>query len=105
MTIEVLFFDGCPSYERLLGHLPRVLADAGIDTPLILRAICGAEEAERERFLGSPTVRIDGRDIEPGAEDRVDYGLKCRVYGSAGGLRGMPPDQLILEALAGHQSA
>lgn len=63
MTIEVLYFDGCPSYEQLLDHLPRVLDDAGITTPVTFREISGSDEAERERFLGSPTIRVDGRDI------------------------------------------
>jgi hypothetical protein len=44
------------------------------------RRIETAEEAERERFLGSPTIRVNGRDIDPGAKDRTDYGLKCRLY-------------------------
>lgn len=99
MTIEVLFFDGCPSHEQLLDRLPRLLDDAGIDTPLTLRKISDPEQAERERFLGSPTIRVDGRDVEPGAEERIDYGLKCRVYRSPAGLTGLPPDPWILDAL------
>lgn len=58
-----------------------------------------ATAAKRERFLGSPTVRIDGRDIEPGAEQRNDLGLKCRFYSTRGGLRGIPPDEWVLDAL------
>jgi hypothetical protein len=103
MTIEVLFFDGCPSHEQLLDRLPRLLEDAGIETPLTLRKISDPEQAERERFLGSPSIRVDGRDIEPGAEARSDYGFKCRVYSTPAGLTGMPADEWILAALAAHR--
>lgn len=57
------------------------------------------EEAEAYRFLGSPTLRVDGRDIEPGADERTDFGFKCRVYRGAAGLRPTPPDELIVAAL------
>jgi hypothetical protein len=57
------------------------------------------DAAEAERFLGSPTVRIDGRDVEPGAADRDDFGLKCRLYRSGEGTSGVPPDNWISEAL------
>ena len=55
--------------------------------------------AERERFLGSPTLRVDGVDIDPGVDDRSDYGLKCRLYPTEHGLRGAPPDEWVLHAL------
>ena len=54
--------------------------------------------AERERFLGSPTLRVDGVDIDPGAGERTDYGLKCRLYPTNQGLRGAPPDEWVLDA-------
>jgi hypothetical protein len=64
----------------------------------ILREIT-EQDAEREQFLGSPTLRIDGRDVEPGAADRTDYGLKCRIYHTGEGLTGLPADDWILAAL------
>lgn len=65
-----------------------------------LRRIETVEDAERECFLGSPTLRIDGRDVDPGAGDRDDYGMKCRLYASEHGMSGTPPDTWILAALA-----
>jgi hypothetical protein len=62
-------------------------------------------QAERERFLGSPTVLIEGRDVDPRAGQRDDYGLKCRIYQTASGLAGLPPDEWILAALADRKSA
>ena len=57
------------------------------------------EAAARERFLGSPTVRVDGRDVEPGADERTDFGLRCRLFAIPEGLRGVPADDWVLGAL------
>jgi hypothetical protein len=58
------------------------------------------EEAQRLRFLGSPTVRVDGRDVEPGVDARDDFGLKCRLYRTQEGLTGALAEELLLAALA-----
>lgn len=100
-TIEILYFDGCPNHERLVERLPGLLESAGIAANIELRRVADEETAAAERFLGSPTVRVNGRDIEPAAAQREDYGLKCRIYRTETGLTGMPPDALILAALAG----
>lgn len=99
MKIELLYFDGCPSHEALLPRLRELLAQAGVDAPIQQRRVESGEAAERERFLGSPTVRLDGVDIDPGAAARTDYGLKCRLYSTADGLRGVPSDETVLDAL------
>jgi hypothetical protein len=98
-TVEVLYFDGCPNHEALLAHLREMLKRAGTRERIELRRVADDAAAQRERFLGSPTVRVDGRDVEPGAERRQDFGLKCRLYATPAGLRGMPPDEWMLEAL------
>jgi hypothetical protein len=100
MKVEVLFFDGCPSYEALLPHLQALLTSAGAgDTDINLVRVEDADAAEAERFLGSPTIRIDGVDVEPVANERTDYGLKCRLFATPDGLRGMPTDDWVLRAL------
>jgi hypothetical protein len=103
MTIEVLYLDGCPNHEALLKQLPRLIERTGVDAEIVLRKIPDAVHAERERFLGSPTIRVDGHDIDPGAAQRDDYGLKCRIYQTPAGLTGQPPDNWILDALTDHQ--
>jgi hypothetical protein len=102
ITIEILYFDGCPSHEKLLTHLPQLLEHEGITAEIVLRNIPDADSAVNERFLGSPTVRLDGHDIDPDARQRDDYGLKCRLYHTPTGLKGLPPDQWILDAIAAH---
>lgn len=100
MTIEVLYFDGCPNHERLLVHLPRLLQREGIPASIALINVQDDDQAQHQRFLGSPTIRVNGRDVDPGAADRTDYGVKCRIYQTPGGLTGVPPDEWILDALA-----
>jgi hypothetical protein len=101
MRIELLYFDGCPNHDELQPHLRRLLADAGLDHDIDLVRIDTLEQAERARFLGSPTVRVEGVDVDPTAGERRDFGMKCRIYHSAEGLRGTPPDEWILDALVG----
>ncbi len=57
------------------------------------------DEARAAGFLGSPSLRIDGRDVEAGAAKRNDFGLKCRLYQTSDGLSGTPPDELVIAAL------
>ncbi len=101
MKVELLYFDGCPSYERLLPRLRELITEVDPDTEIELRAVESIEEAEREGFLGSPTVRVDGRDIDPGAAGREDFGLNCRLYRSDERASGLPPEKWIRAALAG----
>jgi alkylmercury lyase len=99
VNVEVLYFDGCPSHEALLPRLRELMAQAGVDAPVQLTHIESLAAAERQRFLGSPTLRINGQDVDPTAGERTDFGLKCRLYPSAEGLRGTVPDELVLAAL------
>jgi hypothetical protein len=105
ITIEVLYFDGCPNHEELLTRLPQLLEHEAISAEIVLYEIPDIDTAVEERFLGSPTVRVNGHDVDPGAGQRDDYGLKCRIYRTATGLTGLPPDQWILDAIADDRAA
>ena len=96
-TIEVLYFDDCPSHERLLPTVRTLAAQAGAE--LALRRVETPEEAEAQRFLGSPTVRVNGVDVDPGAAERGDYGMKCRIYRHDGRQSPVPPERWIRAAL------
>ena len=104
MKVEVVYFDGCPNHESLLAHLRELLSSVGGSTDIGLVRVETTEAAERERFLGSPTLRIDGEDVEPGADERTDFGLRCRLFPTADGLRGMPDDQWVLARLQRSQA-
>ncbi len=93
--IEILYFDGCPHLEPTLQLAREVLGDLALEAEIRQVRVETAEEAERQRFLGSPSVRVDGKDIEPGAEDWTGYALGCRMYGRSG----VPPRELLVTAL------
>ena len=99
LRVELLYFDGCPGYESLLPRLKRLLAERAPEATLELLAIESLEAAEEHRFLGSPSVRIDGRDVEPQADARKDFGLKCRLYATPDDRAREPRDEWILDAL------
>ena len=99
MKVELLYFDGCPNHEALLPRLRRLIAGSGVDAEVELRRVDSEAEAGRLRFLGSPTVRVDGQDVDPNAAERTDFGIKCRLYRTAEGLTGEPPDDWIAAAL------
>ncbi len=104
MRIEVLYFDGCPSFGRLLPRLRELMAEADVEGDIQLRRVETPEAAAAERFLGSPTVRIDGVDVDPDADARSDYGLNCRLYPTGSGMQATPPDEWITRALARRDS-
>jgi hypothetical protein len=96
-VIELLYFDGCPSHEQLLPIVAQLAAQSGAE--LRLRRVESPEAAERERFLGSPTVRVNGADVDTGAATRTDFGLKCRIYRSDAGQSPLPPEPWLRAAL------
>jgi hypothetical protein len=103
ITIEMLHTEACPNAMEYLPRLRQLVADAGVTEPVRVRMIDDPEQAQRERFLGSPTVRVNGRDVDPGAELREDYGLSCRLYSGPDGLRGTPPDEWVVMMLRSHR--
>lgn len=102
-TIELLYFDGCPNHDAYLPHLERMLAEHGINQPVQLTRIDTDEDARAHRFLGSPTLRIGGHDVDPTANTLGDdYALRCRLFQTPGGTAGTPPDLWVLDALLGN---
>ena len=101
MQVEVLYFDGCPNHDETLREVERLVDELGVTASVRPVRIADSEDAERNRFLGSPTVRVDGHDVEPGAEARDDYVLACRVYRTDAGYSGRPDADWIQAALTG----
>lgn len=99
--VELLYVAGCPHHTVFLPHLRSLLDEAGVAAPIELVEVSSEAEANRLRFLGSPSLRIDGVDVEPGADTRHDYGLQCRLYLTDHGVQGTPTDHSIQHALRG----
>ena len=91
MTVELLWWEGCPSHPEALADLERVLREEGVPADVTRVEIEDDEQAQRERFPGSPTIRIDGRDIVPPG-DGEPYSLTCRVYRTRDGRVSAVPD-------------
>ena len=97
--VEVLTFSGCPHAEPALELVERVLADTGIAATVRRIDVPDNETAAAERFLGSPTIRVNGRDVEPGNHERDQYVLACRVYRTDHGVQGEPDERWLRDAL------
>lgn len=91
MRIQVLFFEGCPNYGPAIELVRSIAPDATIEAVEIKTQ----QDAERMRFLGSPTILVDGMDVEPEARTRTDFGFTCRTYGG----RGLPSRELVASAI------
>jgi hypothetical protein len=90
-TIELLYWEGCPSWPGAIEMVREEMAAAGLDPErLIVREITTDDEAKRERFYGSPTILIDGRDVQDPGDNPI--GLSCRVYRRTDGTVSPLPD-------------
>jgi hypothetical protein len=98
MEIEILYFDGCPSYRTAEKTLREVLAKERIEAEVDMVALNNDEEAQRLRFPGSPTIRVDGQDLFPVLQ-RASYALGCRTYATPEGLKGSPTAEMLRETL------
>jgi hypothetical protein len=77
----------------------RALERSGVAAELRVVDVRSEAEASERRFLGSPSVHVDGIDVEPGAGERTDYTLACRVYRSGSGIQGWPEEAWVRSAL------
>ncbi len=80
MRIQVLYFEGCPNHLPTVDLARHVVAELGLDAEVEEVEVTSGDDAVGLRFLGSPTVLVDGADIEPAARDRSDFGFSCRTY-------------------------
>jgi hypothetical protein len=100
MDVRIRYFDDCPSWRTAEERVRAVLADLGrSDVRPLLERVATPEDADRLRFVGSPTILVNGRD--PFAGPGREYGLSCRVYETPEGFAGAPTTEQIREALRG----
>jgi hypothetical protein len=95
--VEVLYFDGCPTYVAATRTLREVLSELGVEAEVELVAVNTDEEAKRLQFPGSPTLRVEGRDLFPVPEHSV-WALGCRTYATPEGLKGYPTREMVRDA-------
>ena len=99
--VELLFWDGCPSHPQALAALRDAMTEAGLDADLIaVREVDTDERAGAERFVGSPTIRVDGVDVQDPGDEPI--GLTCRVYHRRDGRISPVPDPADLRDALHH---
>jgi hypothetical protein len=100
VTVEFLYWEGCPSHDEARELLEEVLRERGLDAKVQIRHVATREEAVELRFPGSPTIRIDGRDVDPVGADEPPA-LNCRIYHLPDGrVSPIPSREQLEEALA-----
>ena len=97
--VEILSFAGCPNHLGAIELVERVSGEVGLDPEIRVLDVPDQEAAERLRFLGSPTIRVGGRDVDPHTEKRTNYGLSCRVFRTEAGIAGQPDERWVRDAL------
>jgi hypothetical protein len=95
--IELLYFDGCPSWQEALENLRQVIETENLPYQVRLIEITTPQQAQEERFLGSPSFRLNGMDLWP--ETRTRYNMSCRVYQTNQGMRGSPSVEMLRERI------
>ena len=94
MKVEVFYFEGCPNHKPAVERVRSVMKEQGIATKLAEVEVANAQAAKAVGFLGSPTIRVNGLDIDPASRSATEAGFACRCY--AGGL---PSEDMIRAAL------
>jgi hypothetical protein len=102
MRVELLYWDGDPQYMTARQRLVEVLTEDAFETPIQMVAINSQDDAELLAFIGSPTIRIDGTDIQP--DPSAGAGLRLRSYPADDDLDGpsiepIPGKRLIRRAV------
>ncbi len=97
MIIDLLYFDDCPSWEKVMADLETIRKEKILEFSINLVNVKSDEEASKLKFLGSPSIQIDGVDLWP--DDRPTYAMNCRMYQTSNGLRGWPSLEMIRQKL------
>lgn len=100
-SVDVLYIEGAPGLDETLAVVREAMAERGAALSLRMIKIESQEQALRERFLGSPSVRVRGRDVEAFRQNDLRFGFQCRLYPRPDGAWAhAPTKEMLLLALA-----
>ncbi len=99
LRIEILSFDGCPNRDVALQRLHAAIDAEHVTAEVTEVRVKDPAAAKSLRFLGSPTVRVNGVDVEPSARSSDRFGFMCRTYLTERGAEGAPSIEIIRAAL------
>lgn len=94
MVVELLYFEGCPNCRAALDRLKTVLRTEGLPAEILEIQVNDESAAKALKFFESPTIRIDGIDIDPGFRKVAETGFSCRWPSTA-----LPSEEMIRLAL------
>lgn len=101
MKIQIFYLEGCPNHKPAVKRVLEVLCDEGMSAELVEVNVPHASIAHELGFLGSPSIRVNGVDVEPGARSARDYGMMCRTYALNGRHEGLPSREMLIHAIRG----
>ena len=93
MIIELLYFNSCPSYKQALANIRAALKEKNLQAELIMVNVESEEKAQKVGFQGSPSVRINGKDLEGRDEG---FSFSCRLYTMNGKPAVAPSKEAII---------
>ena len=98
MKVEVLYVTECPSHPAAVQLVKDVLAVEGITAEVNEVLVKDGQMAGELKFLGSPTIRIDGRDVAGESKTTKNFALSCRLYPGSKQV-GLPPAEMVHRAV------
>jgi hypothetical protein len=98
VRVELLVIPDCPNHPPALERLREVLTEEGVESDIEEIVVNDETTARRLNFLGSPTIRINGHDVEP-SNGSQSCAASCRMYASSRGLAGIPSAEVIRKAI------
>jgi hypothetical protein len=100
VKIQFLFWEDCPSHPQALERLQEVMAEESVDAPIEKIEVLTDDQARELRFPGSPTIRVDGADVDPAGAAQMDFALTCRIYRLEDGrISPLPSKEMVRRAL------
>src|SRR6266478_6624861 len=99
MKIEILYFDGCPNHKPAVERVRQLLREEDVSAEVLEVNVSDASIAQRVGFLGSPSVRVNGLDVEPETRAAREYGMMCRTYSVDGRREGLTSREMLRQAI------
>lgn len=99
IDIEILYFDGCPNVDLARKMVTDVVNQAGAKAQIAMVKIESNDDAEAKQFVGSPSIRVTGKDVDPMDDNNLQYSMRCRVYFTSDGMSGLPSRTKVLAAI------
>ena len=99
LSIDVLYYEDCPHYKEAADTLKQVLEEEHVEARVNMVKVAKGGEAEVVGFLGSPTILVDGHDVQRGTDHTSPFQGHCRIFRYKGHVFEIPPKDMIREAL------